>query len=141
MRVVPTPPNGPDGRGSAEKSAYTRAIPQGGRPRPQKKPSKIRDFVSLHGGEAAAAAAGAWPLTDRPEALAVVVRQVWPRRRDRRRTPPAWAAAFAVGVFRLAVYVLAYLLAHAVDTQKRAAVTLAVTVLTVAATVTARLLT
>jgi hypothetical protein len=48
--------------------------------------------------------------------------------------------ALAVGVFRLAVYAIAYLLALAVDTDKRAAVALTLTLLTVAVICTANAL-
>lgn len=140
MRVVRNPGEAAPTADSAPGSAYTRAIPDDLDVRQGKQPSKVRDFVSLHGGEVVADVASSWPATERPSSLAEVARKVWPRRGERRRSPVRWLGALAVGVFRLAVYAIAYLLALAVGTDKRAAVALALTLLTVAVICTAQAL-
>lgn len=140
MRVVRDAGEAASQGGSGSGSAYTRAVPDDGDVRQGKPSSRVRNFASLHGGEAVSELRSSWPLTDRPSSLADVAGQVVPDRVDWQTGKAFWLAKFAVGVFRLAVYTIAYLLALAVDTDKRAAVALALTLLTVAVVCTAQAL-
>jgi hypothetical protein len=76
-------------------------------------PGKIRAFVSQHAGEARESLTSGWLGTDRPRNLTDVSRDLLTGNLAHR----------AAGLFRLAVYALAYLACAAVDTNKRAAVT------------------
>ena len=138
VRVTGNPSNGLRGAGSASGSAHARGIPADPDVRQESSPSRVRNFVQLHGGEARQSVTASWPLHDRPSSLADVARRVWPAKGERRRTPVRWAGVVAVAVFRLAVYTVAYLLALAVDTDKRAAVAFAFTLLTAVTVVVSR---
>jgi hypothetical protein len=128
MRVVRDGEKTPSSPGSAPKSAYTRAIPRDGDVHPVSKPSKVRDFASSHGGEAWRTFATSWPLTDQPSSLADVAKRVFPRRGEVA-SWVLWLPSAVVGVFRLAVCTLAWLVVLAVDGNKRAAVALTVLLL------------
>jgi hypothetical protein len=69
-------------------------------------------------------------LTERPSSLAEVARRVIPGRAVWAARKTLWAAKFVVGVFRLAFCTVLWLGALAVDGDKRAAVVLALLVLT-----------
>lgn len=128
MRVVPNPPEAPPATETAPSSAYTRAIPREPDVRPTSKPSKLHNFASQHGGEAWQTFTESWPLTERPSSLGDVAQQVFPCRGEIG-SWMLWLPAAGVGVFRLAVCVLAWLAVLAVDGRKRAAVTFAVLLL------------
>lgn len=101
-RVVPIRP------GMGDSSARPHAISRSPNAINNDKPGKIRNFVSPHVGEARESLAASWLGQDRPQNLTTVAKQV------------GWNPA---GLFRLAVYTLAYVLCAAVDTNKRATVT------------------
>jgi hypothetical protein len=87
------------------------------------KPSKVRDFASQHVGEARESLAASWLATDRPRSLTDVARDLTTGSIGNR----------AAGLGRLAVYTIAYLLCFAVDTNKRAAVTFILIILSLTA--------
>lgn len=117
-------------------TAYTRAIPREDPPAKNDKPGKIRNFVSQHAGEAKAAAAGGWLASESPQPLTTTLDQTIPARAEYP-NPLQWAGALAARIFRLAVHTLAYIAYASTATDKRAAVAFALTLLTVATTLTA----
>ena len=137
MRVVRNgeePPSRPD---SPSGSAYTRAIPDNPDVRQPSTSAKADNFASPHVADVKQAWAGSWPLNDRPSNLAEVARKVWPAKGEYA-SKTAWCGAVVVGVFRLAVTTAAYLMVLAVDSRTRAAVALALAVLTAAVVLISR---
>lgn len=126
VRAPENPPGTPDPGApvseSARVDAPVRAIPldvirrQG---------SKVRDFVSLHAGEARTVALTGWPVTESPQPLATVARQVLPVKGEAG-SPVAWVGMAVAGAFRLAVFATCHLVALSVATRIRAAVGLVV---------------
>jgi hypothetical protein len=110
-------------------SAYTHAIPRSPTVDKTNKPSKIRDFASQHAGEAVASVKDGWFGTGRPKNLTEVAATVIPAKGETT-NPAAWTGTVCVRTFRLAVHAFAYLLCAATDTDKRAAVASALTLLT-----------
>lgn len=114
-RVVPIRPD------LKAPSAYTHAIPRSPKEINTSGPSKVRNFVSQHAGDANAALADNWLANGQPRPLG----DVW----QLELSPTGLTA----GLFRAAVYTIAYLACFAVDTNKRAAVTAALLTLSIAA--------
>lgn len=92
------------------------------------KPSKVRDFVSLHAGEAKTALRTSETAAYAPRSLAELADTITTAKRDSRNIGH-FAALLIARLNRLAVHALAYLACHATDTDKRSAVTLALTAL------------
>lgn len=113
-RVLPIRPDIDD------PTARTRAISRSPQPIKDDQPGKIRNFASTLSGETRDATAGSWLANDTPRPLRDIAHDLI--------HPPSKAAAIA-GPLRLAVYALAYLMCACVDTNKRAAATFTLTVL------------
>lgn len=126
VSVTGNPVQAPDRAGSGAFIAHVRAIPDDKPDGKRDKPSKIRNFVSLHGGEVKADFDASDLLTTTPHTPAGLARTLWPAD-GRIITRLAWTV---VRVFQLAATALAYTICHAVGTDKRAAVALALTLLT-----------
>jgi len=123
------PPTAPDATCTP---VHTRVIPAD-RPVAKVKPApKVANFVSPHLRDAQAAVRGSWQLSQSPQPIAVVARQVFPGPGETSNTA-AWVAATVAGMFRLAVFSLAQLVQLAVATRIRAGVALTLLVLAVAA--------
>lgn len=138
VRVTENPLKDALGGGTAAGSAHARAIPDDVHARQDAEPSKVRNFVQLHGGDARAALGQSWPLRERPQSLAEVARQVLPGKGECQ-SKVLWLLAVGVGVFRLAVFAGLWMLALAVDSRKRAAVALALLSLATAVHLISRL--
>jgi hypothetical protein len=138
MRVVSNPAEAAGSTIGAEDSARTRvharAIPQGKRKRQD---SKVRNFVLLHGGEAASAVTTGWALNESPPPVGWAWRNVPPAKGDTR-NPVLWLADCAAGLFRALVTTLAWLTVLSISSRMRARVGLAIVVTTVLITVVAR---
>lgn len=104
-RVVPIRPD------TNPSTAYTHAISRSPDPIKHEPPGKIRNFVSQHAGEARQALANGYLGQDRPQNLTEVAKHL--------------KTGNPIALFRLAVYVGAFLACFAVDTNKRAAITFA----------------
>lgn len=109
--------------------AHARAIPPDDPNAKTPKPSKIRNFVSQHAGEAGEFLTDGWLGSGRPQSLTDVARTTIPTRAEAPNVG-LWLGMFTARTFRLAVHTLAYLLCAATGTDKRAAVACALTVLT-----------
>jgi hypothetical protein len=100
----------------------------------ERRTPKVGNFASPHLREVREAVRGSWPLTESPQPLAVVARQVFPAKGEAS-NPAVWLGASVAGLFRLAVFSLAQLVQLAVATRIRAGVALTLLTLTVAASV------
>jgi hypothetical protein len=132
VRVPEMPLNGARRGGSVLGSAHARAIPDNGDVRQDATRSKARNFASQHGGEAKQAFVASWPLNDRPSTLRELAARVIPGRAVWSKGKTRWLAKFVIGTFRLAFCTVLWLAALAVDSDIRAAVVLALLVLTTA---------
>ncbi len=106
----------------ASKSAYTRAIPQETDSDQSKSIAAVRDFVSLHGGAAKAAAATSWFGREQPECLYDVAGDVFPAKGEAVNWV-RWVALSTSGVLRLTLLAACYLAAFCVATRIRATAT------------------
>lgn len=122
----------PDPAGERGGSAYTRAIPQPSAVDHANLAAKVRNFVSLHAGEAKTAAARARMFDEQPMTVAEAWRHVLPASGEASGLL-ARASGTVAGLFRAVVLSLAYLVALAVGTRIAAGVALAVTLFVVAA--------
>lgn len=111
-RVVPIRPDTDD------PSAHTRAISRSPHVIKGGGPGKIRNFVSQHAGEMRQSLTDGFLGQDQPQNLTAVAKQLTAN-------PITW--------FRLTVYGIAFLTCFAVDTNKRAAATLTLLVLSLLA--------
>jgi len=100
------------------------------------KPSKIRNFVSPHVEEAKQLPELAWLTQQLPETLADIANNLLPAAGEAR-NPAAWTAKVCARLFKLAVHCTAYAACAATATDKRAAVSAALTILTLAIAVAA----
>jgi hypothetical protein len=107
---------GPD---SAPESAYTRAIPHDGGDRPPAKPSKVRDFLSLHKGATQGAVESSWFGRERPSSLYDAAGDVFPARGEAGNAA-VWMWLSASGLLRLTGLAACYLAAFCFDTRIRA---------------------
>lgn len=130
VRVAENPPARPDRPDSAPGFAYTHAIPRQDPSIKDDEQGKIRNFVSLHGGEVGEALTASWVLTEAPEPLQAVAQRFTQLPGGFRHN----TGHIAAGLIRLGVYALAYLMCAAVHTNKRAAATGTLTALTITAT-------
>ncbi|MGK5682472.1 hypothetical protein [Actinoplanes sp. URMC 104] len=105
------------------RTARTRAISRSPVEIQANKTSKIRNFASTHAEEARDAAADSWLAHSRLRPLGDTARDV---------LHPHGAADVLAGPFRLAVEAIAHLLHESVATNKRAAVTFTLLVLSLA---------
>lgn len=123
LRLVPDPGSESPG------FAHARAIPNADSEIKEARPSKVRNFASTHAGEALGEAKRIWFVTERPESLEAVAKEMG-------NLPGGVGAGtlhIAAGIVRLAVYSVAYLVCFAVGTNVRVGVTFCLTVATIAA--------
>ena len=119
--------------------AHARAVPRDDPPAKTSKPSKIRDFVSPHVGEVKEAPELAWLTRQRPDTIAAIAANLIPAKGEAG-NPAVWTAKVIARLFKLAVHCAAYTACAATETDKRAAASACLFILTLAAAVAAQLL-
>lgn len=95
------------------------------------KRSKVRDFLSPHVEGVKDAPELAWLTQQRPETIADIASHLIPAKGEAG-NPAVWIAKVAARLFKLAVHIEAYARCAATATDKRAAVSLALFLFTVA---------
>lgn len=130
--AVETADRPPTAAGSECTPVHARVIPADPPVAKVQPTPKVGNFASPHLREVRAAVRGSWPLTESPQPLAVVARQVFPGKGEAANTA-VWIGMTLAGLFRLSVFGLAQLVQLAVATRIRAGVALALLVLAVAA--------
>lgn len=95
-------------------------------------PSKVRNLVSPHLAEAKSAPELAWLTQQRPDTIASIGENLIPAKGEAG-NPAAWAAKVIARLFKLAVHCAAYTACAATGTDKRAAVSAGLFLLTLIA--------
>lgn len=139
VRVPENPPPGPVRPDPTPGSAHVRALQDNTAKGKTSGSGKIRNFVQLHAGEAKAATRSGWFLTEQPEPLHEVARTTFPAGAETANILH-WTGVAAARTFRLLCHSLGYLICAATRTDKRAAVSLALTLLAITIALTVPLL-